>query len=164
LIVGEHVPATQEDIAPDALLSRQIFDPPMFPAGTLLAKFFFEFPGNQCESLIWQEKLPDGLQGVHRLGCEKQARDRKRQAVAGKEPTKAYVGAATARCAAIRAYRNPNGHGVKVLHDSSEGPYHVQICYDSADGARPMTTGDKTEIKLKLVEIFRDFSSHACSE
>jgi hypothetical protein len=86
------VPATKEEITPDALLSRQIFDPPMFPGSTLLAKFFFEFPGNQCESVIWQEKLPDGLQGAHRLGCEKQARDRKRQAAAGKEPTKALRG------------------------------------------------------------------------
>lgn len=156
--------SSQEEVGPDALLSRQIYDPPMFSEGVLLYRFFFEFPRNQCESVAWQEKLPDGLQGVHRLGCEKQAAARAREAAAGKKPTKTYVGAATARCAAIRAYRNPNGHGVKVVHEPSEGPHHVAICYDSAQGAPPLTPGDKTEIKLKLVEIFGDFSPHTCPE
>jgi hypothetical protein len=136
----------------------------MFPDGALLAKFFFEFPGNQCESVVWQEKLRDGLQGVHRLGCEKQVEARKRQTAAGKEPTKTYAGAATARCATIRAYRNPNGHGVTVVHEPKEGPHHVHICYNSAEGAPAMTPGDKTETKLKLVEIFSDLVRYTCPE
>lgn len=136
----------------------------MFPDGVLLVKFFFQFPGNQCESVIWHRKIPDGIEGVHRLGCEKQAQARERQATAGKVPDKTYVGAATARCGVIRSFRNPQGHGVKVVHEPTEGAHHVHLCYDSNADGPALTRSDKNEIKLKLAEIFGDLSRHSCSE
>jgi hypothetical protein len=156
------VTTNREEISPDELLSRHIFHPPMFPGGELLATAFFEFPGNQCESVIWHRRLADGLDGVHRLGCEKQALVRNKQASQGKNPDKTYMGAATARCGEICAYRNPHGHGVRVVHEPAEGRHHVELCYDSMPGSTPMRRGDKSEIKLKLVEIFKDLSRHDC--
>jgi hypothetical protein len=158
------VPPHTEEVDPEALLSRHIFDPPMFPGGALVATFLFEFPNNQCESVVWQNKLPNGLEGVHRLGCERQNESRRRQIAAGKDPTKTYIGAATSCCSLVRAYRNPNGHGVTVVHEPSEGLHHVHICYDSDKGAPAMTRGDKGEIKLKLLELFSDISRHVCPE
>jgi hypothetical protein len=66
--------------------------------------------------------------------------------------------------ARIRAYRNPQGHGIKVVHEPSEGVYHVELYYDSVAGAPAMTRSDKNEIKLKLIEIFSDLSQHNCPE
>jgi hypothetical protein len=158
------VQGAREEVGPDDLLSRHLFDPPMFPGGTLVAKFFFVFPQNQGESVVWQRKLQDAIDGVHRLGCEHQARARQKQAAEGKAPDKTYVGARTTRCEEIRAYRNPQGHGIKVVHEPSEGVHHVELYYDSVAGAPAMTRSDKNEIKLKLVEIFSDLSQHNCPE
>ena len=134
----------------------------MFPGGELLATAFFEFPDNQCESVIWHRHVLDGIESVHRMGCERQRAAREKQATQGKNPDKTYMGAATARSGEIEAYRNPKGHGVKVVHEPSEGRHHIHLCYDSAIGAPPMHRGDKNEIKLKLVEIFNDRSMHDC--
>jgi hypothetical protein len=152
----------REEVGPDELLSRHIFHPPMFPGGELLATAFFEFPDNQCESVIWHRHVVDGLDGVHRMGCERQTLARERQASQGKDPNKTYMGAATTRSGEICAYRNPHGHGVRVVHVPAEGRHHVHLCYDSAPGSPPMDRGDKSEIKLKLVEIFKDLSLHDC--
>ena len=154
--------ASREEVSTDDLLSRHIFDPPMFPGRTLVAKFFFEFPQNQCESVVWQRKLSDAIDGVHRLGCEHQTKLRQRQAAEGKVPTKKYVGAATARCGEIRAYRNPQGHGIKVVHEPNEGAHHVELCYDLDASAPAMTRSDKNEIKFKLVQLFASLSLHDC--
>jgi hypothetical protein len=96
------------------------------------------------------------------MGCEKQTAARKRQVSQGRDPTKTYMGAATAPSAEICAYRNPHGHGVRVVHEPAEGRHHVHLCYDSAAGSPLMHRGDKNEIKLKLVEIFKDLSMHNC--
>jgi hypothetical protein len=152
----------REEVGPDELLSRHIFNPPMFPGGELLARCFFEFPGGQCESVLWRRHVAEGLEGVHRMGCDRQSRARDRQAHQGKIPDKTYIGAATARAADISCYRNPNGHGLKIIHEPSEGRSHVHICYDSLPGARQMDRSDKNEIKEKLVEIFSDVSYHVC--
>jgi hypothetical protein len=152
----------REEVGPNELLSRHIFNPPMFPGGELLARYFFEFPGGQCESVLWRRHVADGLEGVHRMGCDKQSRARDRQAHQGKNPDKTYIGAATARAADISSYRNPNGHGLKIIHEPSEGRYHVHICYDSSPGAPQMDRSDKNEIKEKLIEIFSDLSHHVC--
>jgi hypothetical protein len=152
----------REEVGPNELLSRHIFNPPMFPGGELLARYFFEFPGGQCESVLWRRHVADGLEGVHRMGCDKQSRARDRQAHQGKNPDKTYIGAATARASDISSYRNPNGHGLKIIHEPSEGRYHVHICYDSSPGAPQMDRSDKNEIKEKLIEIFSDLSHHVC--
>lgn len=137
---GRTMRAAREEVSTDDLLSRHIFDPPMFAGRTLVAKFFFEFPQNRCESVIWQRKLLDAIDGVHRLGCEHRAKLRQRQAAEGKVPTKKYVGAATARCGEIRGYKNPQGHGIKVVHEPDEGAHHVELCYDSDASAPAMTS------------------------
>jgi hypothetical protein len=152
----------REEVGPDELLSRHIFDPPMFPGGELLARCFFEFPGGQCESVLWHRYVAEGLKGVHRMGCDKQSLARDRQAHQGRNPDKTYIGAATARANDISSYRNPNGHGLKVIHEPGEGRSHVHICYDSLPGSRQMDRSDKNEIKQKLIEIFSDVSYHVC--
>jgi hypothetical protein len=152
----------REEVGPNELLSRHVFNPPMFPGGELLARYFFEFPGGQCESVVWRRHVPDGLEGVHRMGCDRQSRARDRQAQQGKKPDKTYIGAATARAADISSYRNPNGHGLRIIHEPREGRYHVHICYDSLPGSPQMGRSDKNEIKEKLTEIFNELSHHVC--
>jgi hypothetical protein len=156
------VPVEREEVGPDELLDRHVFHPPMFPGGEILFSTLFEFPGNQCESVVWRQHVDGGLDGVHRIGCERQAAARKRQISTGKTPDKTYIGAATARAGDISAYRNPQGHGVSVVHEPKEGRHHVHLCYDSRPGSAAMTRGDKNEIKLKLVEIFALLHRHQC--
>jgi hypothetical protein len=154
----------REEVGAEELLSRFVFNTPMFQGGAILAKLLFEFPDNKCESVVWHRYVADGLDGIHRMGCEKQLQARAKQKAAGKIPDKTYIGAATARAGQISIYRNPNGHGVKVVHEPREGRHHVHICYDSPAGAPHMTPSDKSEIKLKLAEIFHDLSRHDCPE
>jgi hypothetical protein len=156
------VPLNREEIGPDEVLRRHIFHPPMFPGGALLARAFFEFPEGQCESVIWTRYVDGGLDGIHRLGCERESAIRQRQQDSGKKPDKTYMGAATAHTGEISRYRNPHGHGVRVMHEPAEGRYHVHLCYDSSPGSLAMTKSDKNEIKLKLVELFRAIERHAC--
>jgi len=154
----------REIIGNDELLSRQVFHPPMFPDGVLLlVRALFEFPGGQCESLVWH-RYAAGLDGIHRMGCERQTELRQRQLSAGRNADKTYVGAATARAVDITQYRNPNGHGFSLCHEPAEGIHHVHVCYDSVPGSQPMTRGDKGEIKLKLAEIFHALSRHVCPD
>lgn len=148
--VHRSMPVEREEIAPEELLDRHVFHPPMFPSGEILFSAFFEFPRGECESVIWREHVDGGLGGVHRMGCERQAKTRRRQVAAGKRPDKTYIGAATARAGDISVYRNPHGHGVKVVHEPTEGRHHVHLCYESAPGSAAMTRSDKNEIKLKL--------------
>jgi hypothetical protein len=159
-----YVPLHREEIGPDEILSRHIFHPPMFPGGALLARTFFEFPGNQCESVIWGRYVADGFDGIHRLGCQRQTAVQQRQQAEGKPPDKTYIGAATAPAGEIDGYRNPQGHGVKVLHEPAEGRHHVHLCYDSAPGSPAMTRADKNEIKFKLVELFHAIDRHNCPD
>jgi hypothetical protein len=135
----------------------------MFPGGELLFSALFEFPGNQCESVIWRRYVNGDLTEIHQMGCARELAARKGQVAAGKKPDKTYIGAAIARVADIRCYRNPQGHGIRVVHEPAEGRYHVHLCYDRAPGAAPMTRADKNEIKIKLVEIFADLRHHDCS-
>src|SRR5437764_9905895 len=137
------MPADREEIGQDEILYRHIFDPPMFPGGTLIAKFFFEFPKNQCESVIWLRHVGDGAAGVHRFGCARQKTARQRQRDAGKRAEKTYIGAASAKTGEINAYRNPNGHGVLVVHEPDEGHHHAELCYASEPGSPTMTPSDK---------------------
>ena len=83
----------REDVGAEELLSRCVFDPPMLRGGAVLAKLLFEFPGNQCESVVWHRYVADGLDGIHRMGCEKQIQARSKQKAAGKIPDKTYIGA-----------------------------------------------------------------------
>lgn len=116
----------------------------------------------KCESVLWHRHVAEGLEGVHRMGCDKQSRVRDRQAYQGKNSDKTYIGVATARARDISSYRNPNGHGLKIIHEPSEGRHHVHICYDSLLGSPQMDRSDKNEIKEKLIEIFNDLSYHVC--
>jgi hypothetical protein len=154
----------REEVDPEDLLDRHVFHPPMFPGGEILYSAFFEFPDNQCESVVWRRYVAEGLASVHRMGCERQAAARRRQVAARKPPDKTYIGAATAKAGDIVNYRNPQGHGVRVLHEPKEGRHHVHLCYDSAPGSPVMTRADKNEIKLKLVEIFDTLQRHDCPD
>jgi len=157
------VPAEREEIEPQELLDRHVFHPPMFPNGKIPFSTFFEFPSNQCESVVWRKYVEGGLPSVHRMGCERQATLRARQLANQKKPDKTYIGVAAAAAGDIRAYRNLQGHGVAVVHEPKEGHHRVHICYDPAPGV-PMTRSDKNEIKLKLVKIFGGLDRHDCPD
>src|SRR5215472_6502049 len=97
------------------------------------------------------------------------ARDRKQparrsQREAGKTANKSYIGAASAKAGEISVYRNPNGHGVTVVHEPAEGRHHAELCYSSQPGSPTMTRSEKNEIKLKLVELFQSIERHSCPD
>ena len=68
------MPVEREEVAPEDLLDRHVFHPPMFPGGEILFSAFFEFPRkeNECESVIWRRHVNGGLDSIHRMGCERQ--------------------------------------------------------------------------------------------
>lgn len=140
----------------EAWVSRQIFDPPMGPdIAALQWKIVFEFPNGQGESLIWRRFAPQ-LSCVHSLGCQRES-----QAASTSRP-RHYKGAVSCTVDAVLTFRNPNGHGFRVVHEPAEGIHHLHIEYDPAPDKR-MSKSDKSELKLKLGEIFSDVSSHNCS-
>ena len=151
----------REDIADSEILSRLVFNPPMYKNSTLIWKLIFEFQNNQCESLIWHRHVgfSPAIAEVHACGCRREAEKIVKARDLGKVPA-TYVGAITATAGAIQAYQNPNGHGFVVVHEPSEGREHVHVCYRSAPDT--MTRGDKNELKLKLGEIFSDLDPHSC--
>jgi hypothetical protein len=136
-------------------VSRHLYSPFMGETGGDLVwdnVFMFPSKDGNCESVVWRKYAPE-LQDVHKLGCDKQRRDRE----AGKNST--YFGALTAQVGAIREIRSKTGARFRVEH-VPEPLHHAHISYQHD---APLTKPDKTELKKLIRDTFAERSEDRCS-
>lgn len=148
---GERLGTSQLDIGSFDFVSRHIFAPSMgktLPESELNWGNVFQFSTKHdaLESLVWRKFAPDAdcVDSLGRISVQQALR-------LGR--TKSYLGSRSALVGDIRAYRNKNGHGIKVFHAPSEGIHHAHITYDR-NPASDLTKNDKSELKFQLKRIF----------
>lgn len=108
----------------------------------------FQFPGGQCESLVWRKYAPTD-KDVHEIGQDLWARKQ----AARPRPDRRYMGFMSAVVGDIRSITTHRGHSFSVEHEPAEGVHHAHVCYDQA-AAEPLRPADKAELKNFLKERF----------
>lgn len=143
------MPIPVEDIPDDDPLGRLIYFPSMYGGSEeLLYKQVFQFPSNDgaCECLVWSKyaTVPDGM---HEIGI----RDEEAKRARG-NPAR-YDGFMLCKAGKIRAVKSANGHGFSLVHDSSEGDYHVLISYLAAPDT-VIRKAERGDLRLLLFKSF----------
>jgi len=154
------VTETAEDIPDSDTVSRLVDFPRMYvEAKGLIWNHIFQFPGGECESVVWARYAPTSAD-VHRLGCEREAT--KRQG----NPEMRYVGFVSSTAGGIRGIMTARGHGFTVNHAPREGRHHAEVCYSPAsqNGITDLKKADKGELRAALRNVFGELAQHSCSE
>jgi hypothetical protein len=152
------LPATVEEIPDEDTVSRLIDFPRMYEeARRLIWDQVFQFPGGDCESLVWRRYAATDEE-VHRLGCEREVAKRVTK------PEMRYAGFISALSGAIRSIRTNRGHGFGVNHAPEEGVHHAEVCYSPVGDGLKLKPADKAELKLALKGKFGDLASYSCTE
>lgn len=151
-------PIAVEAIAADDLVSRHVYFPFMYgEASELFWENVFQFPGGQCESVVWRRfALEDA--DVHEIGVRDQERKRKRN------PEWTYTGFLSAIVQEIRKIETAAGHGFNIIHlPECDADYHTHICYAPGDGSEPsaLKRGEKLDLKMWIKNVFKDFTEFA---
>ena len=117
--------------------------------------FMFKTDRDFKESVVWRKYAPLIID-VHKLGCEKQASDRR----AGRTNA-TYIGALTANVGEVRNIRSAKGARFRILHEPDEGIHHAEISYDPNHS---LTRNDKAELKMQIKSKFQTRDDHICFE
>lgn len=140
----------QEEIPDEDAVSRLVDYPHKYrPELDLIWDCVFEFPGRDCESLVWRKHASTDDE-VHKIGAGREAEKQQTR------PEYQYIGFITAEVCQIRNIQTSRGHGFTITHEPSEGKHHAHVNYRRADPDTKLTRPDKQELKLALRKCFGD--------
>jgi hypothetical protein len=145
-------------------VSRHVFAPRMIGAADeFVWHEIFQFPSERglAESVALRAVVPKD-EDVHRLGCEKQNKDRERERARGRSgPT--YRGCTDAIAGRIRSQSSTRGHGFSVTHVPEEGDWHGHVTVVLAPGSTKLSKQDKDDVRELMAEVFGPLKPHACA-